>query len=206
MDPEWWKKTTKEIPGVGKFKKKPLQNEDDLKVMFGNIVNEEQHHWNPMSSNPIIPLDDETPIDAVEREHPTGQPNENPMGDNNMFDNGDEVEEVTPVTENAKQKARVILEKPTKKPKASTAFVIQEHISKISESASSFVSRRQGGITIEQVMEHVVACGATPKTDEHFVATELFIKKEQREMFMTIPFDERLNWLTRKYNVMYGPK
>jgi hypothetical protein len=36
-------------------------------------------------------------------------------------------------------------------------------------------------------MEHVVACGALPKTDEHFVATNLFIKKEQREMFMTIP-------------------
>jgi hypothetical protein len=23
--------------------------------MFGNIMNEETHHWNPMSSNPIIP-------------------------------------------------------------------------------------------------------------------------------------------------------
>jgi len=96
------------------------------------------------------------------------------------------------------------LEKPTKKPKSSTTLVIQEHISKISESASSFVSKRQGGITIEQVMEHVVACGAAYKTDEHFVATELFVKKEQREMFMTLPIDERLDWLRRKYNVMYG--
>jgi hypothetical protein len=48
-----------EIPGVGKFNKKPLQNEDDLKVMFGNIVSEEQDHWNHMSSNPIILLDDD---------------------------------------------------------------------------------------------------------------------------------------------------
>jgi hypothetical protein len=36
------------------FKNRPLQNED-LKVMFGNIMNEETYHWNPMSSNPIIP-------------------------------------------------------------------------------------------------------------------------------------------------------
>jgi hypothetical protein len=48
-----------EIPRVGKFKKKPLQNEDDLKVMFGNIVNGEQYHWNHMSSNPIILLGDD---------------------------------------------------------------------------------------------------------------------------------------------------
>lgn len=195
-----------EISGVGKFKKKPIQNEDDLKVMFGNIVNEEQDHWNPMSSNPIIPLDDDTPTDGVEAEHPTEHHTVEHTfdGDNNSFENGDDVQEVTPVTDNGKKKAKVILEKPTKKPKSSTALVIQEHISKISESASSFVSKRQGGITIEQVMEHVVACGAAYKTDEHFVATELFVKKEQREMFMTLPIDERLNWLRRKYNVMYG--
>jgi len=157
--------------------------------MFGNIINEEQDHWNPMSSNPTIPLDDETPVDGIEAEE---QPSEYPTGDNNV--DGDEVEEVaqTPITNNARrrtpsQKPHVILEKPTKKPKSSTTLVIQEHISKNSEMASSFVSSRRGGITIGQVMEHVVACGAQPKTDEHFVATELFIKKEQRKMFMTIP-------------------
>jgi len=31
-----------EILGVGKFKKRPLQNEDDMKVMFGDITNEEE--------------------------------------------------------------------------------------------------------------------------------------------------------------------
>jgi len=155
-----------------------------------------------MSSNPIIPLDDDTPTDGVEAEHPTEHHTVD--GDNNSFENGDDVQEVTPVTDNGKKKAKVILEKPTKKPKSSTTLVIQEHISKISKFASSFVSKRQGGITIEQVMEHVVACGAAYKTDEHFVATELFVKKEQREMFMTLPIDERLDWLRRKYNVMYG--
>jgi hypothetical protein len=107
--------------------------------MFGNIVNEEQDHWK--SSNPIISLDDETPVDGIEAEE---QPSEYPMGDNNYVD-GDEVEEVapTPITDNAtrrtpSQKPHVILDKPTKKPKSSTTLVIQEHISKISEMASSF--------------------------------------------------------------------
>ncbi|XP_022681408.1 circumsporozoite protein-like isoform X3 [Setaria italica] len=55
MDDEWWKKARAEIPGCGKFRKKPLQNEEDLTVMFADITNDESDHWNPMSSNPIIP-------------------------------------------------------------------------------------------------------------------------------------------------------
>ena len=98
-----------------------------------------------------------------------------------------------------RKKAHVILEKPNKKPKASTALVIQEHISKISENASSFVASKQAGITIDQVMGRVVACGAKYGSDEHFVATELFVKKEPREMFMTMSNNEaRLSWLKRK--------
>lgn len=67
------------------------------------------------------------------------------------------------------------------------------------------MSSRQGGIIIDQITEHV-ACGAAYNSDEHFVTTELFLKKEQREMFMTIHPDQRLSWLRRKYNVMYGGK
>jgi hypothetical protein len=53
-------------------------------------------------------------------------------------------------------------------------------------------------------VEHVVACGAGYNTDEHFVATKLFVKKDQRELFVTTPKDQRLCSLRRKYNVMYG--
>jgi len=70
---------------------------------------------------------------------------ENDMGANIDSDNGDEVLEVSPTPGNAKRKAHIILEKPNKKPKSTTA--------------QSFVSSRQARITIEQVMEHVIACG-----------------------------------------------
>jgi hypothetical protein len=78
-------------------------------------------------------------------------------------------------------------------------------MSKISESAAAFVSARFGGISIEDVMGHVTACGAVPGSDEHFVATELFVKKEHRQMFMTIPTNEdRFNWLKRKFDMMFA--
>ncbi|KAG2565553.1 hypothetical protein PVAP13_7NG035700 [Panicum virgatum] len=149
----------------------PLQNEDEMKVMFGSSINEEIDHWNHICPPPID-------LDNGE---------EHDMGANVDFDNGDEVLEVSPTPGNAKRKAHIILEKPNKKPKSSTALVIQEHISKISE-----------------IMGHVIACGADLGSDEHFVASELFVKKEQREMFMTIPTKEaRFNWLKRKYDMLF---
>ncbi|XP_021305436.1 uncharacterized protein LOC8080028 [Sorghum bicolor] len=196
MDAEWWKKIKQEIPGVGKFKNRPIQNEDDLKVMFGSIINEEIDHWNPMSSNPIIPPSGDAPhhIDLDNGE-------EDEMGHDNDFDNVDE--EVSPTP--AKRKAHIILEKPNKKPKSSTALVIQDHISKISDSAQAFVASKQVGITIGEVMTHVIACGAAEGSDEHYVATELFVKKEHREMFMTFSTDEaRFNWLKRKFDMLFS--
>ena len=172
----------------------PLQNEDEMKVMFGSIINEEIDHWNPMSSNPITPP-------GVDAPHPIDLEN----GEENGEQNGEEILEVSPTPGKPKRKAQIILEKPNKKAKTSTGLVIQEHISKISESAQAFVCSRLAGISIDEVMSHVIACGADLGTDEHFVATELFVKKEQREMFMTMPTKEaRLNWLKRKFDMMFG--
>jgi hypothetical protein len=50
-------------------------------------------------------------------------------------------------------------------------------MTKIIESAQSFVAARFGGISIEEVMGHVIACGVDLGSDEHFVATEFFVKK-----------------------------
>ncbi|PWZ30987.1 Cell division control protein 2 [Zea mays] len=200
LEHDYFKDLEMEIPGVGKFKNRPLQNEDDMKVMFGSIINEETDHWNPMSSNPIMPPSpDQSPHIDLEN----GEDN---VEENGGQDIGDDIFEVSPTPSNKpKTKATIILDKPKKKSKTSTGLVIQEHISKISKSADAFVSSRLGGISIDEVMGHVIACGAALGTDEHFVATELFVKKEQREMFMTMPTPEsRFNWLKRKYALMFG--
>jgi hypothetical protein len=53
-------------------------------------------------------------------------------------------------------------------------------------------------------MEQVIACGSTYGSNEHFIATELFVNKQQREMFMMIPSNHRMEWFTRKYITKYG--
>jgi hypothetical protein len=94
---------------------------------------------------------------------------------------------------------------PAKKLRIGTTLVIQEQVTKITESASSFTSKKLGEVTVQQVMDLVLECGAGYDTDEHYIATELFVKKDQREMFMTLPTNEiRFNWLRRKYNAKYS--
>ncbi|KAJ1254381.1 hypothetical protein BS78_K072900 [Paspalum vaginatum] len=64
--------------------------------------------------------------------------------------------------------------------------------------------KKRPRVTIKQVMELVVACGAAIGSNEHFLASKLFIKTEQREMFMTLDtHDSRFLWLNRHYNEQY---
>lgn len=83
--------------------------------------------------------------------------------------------------------------------------MIQEKITEIAEQAKAFTSKKLAEVTVKQVMDIVLECGADYGTDEHFIATELFVKKDQRDMFMTLPTNEiRLDWLRRKFNAKYG--
>ncbi|AQK43832.1 hypothetical protein ZEAMMB73_Zm00001d025478 [Zea mays] len=144
-----------EIPGVGKFKNRPLQNEDDMKVMFGSIINEETDHWNPMSSNPIMPPSpDQSPHIDLEN----GEDNVEENGEENGGqDIGDDIFEVSPTPSNKpKTKATIILDKPKKKSKTSTGLVIQEHISKISKSADAFICSDDDGDEIEDCFRMVL--------------------------------------------------
>jgi hypothetical protein len=38
----------------------------------------------------------------------------------------------------------------------------------------------------------MLACGANYGSNEYFIATELFINKQQRKMFMTMPSNYRM--------------
>jgi hypothetical protein len=52
-------------------------------------------------------------------------------------------------------------------------------------------------------MALVKDCGAIPGTNEHFIATIIFTKKVEREMFMTLENrEERFEWLSKKYEWM----
>jgi hypothetical protein len=58
--------TLQNIPGSGKFKKRPLQNKEEMKIMFGDITNDEFDHWKPLSSNPFIPPSQDDVYDIPE--------------------------------------------------------------------------------------------------------------------------------------------
>jgi hypothetical protein len=91
------------------------------------------------------------------------------------------------------------------KRRGSTSLVIQVAVTKIVEYANSFTSKKLGEVSVTQVMQAVLECGARHDTNEHYIATSLFVKKEEREMFMAFPTNEiRFNWLSRKYNDKYG--
>lgn len=179
-----------------------MQNVDDLNIMFSDIINDASDHWNPMSENPIIPehMTEEVQEDNLVVDDEEVQ--ETPMEE--MNDEAQECHEVSPSIGIGKRRSRAVLDK-GKKPKIGTALVIQEQITKIAESASSFTSKKSNEVTVQQIMDLVLDCGANYGSDEHFIATELFVKKDQRDMFMTLPNKEfRFNWLRRKYNAKYG--
>ncbi|CAN6233018.1 unnamed protein product, partial [Urochloa humidicola] len=129
MDKEWWKKTKKDIPGSFKFKKRPLQNEEELKIMFGQITNDESDHWNPMSCNPIIPPSQ----DDIQ-----GILDDTDVGDEQIHEgfggeetNNDEAEELATSPSVIIGTRKVQGSKIAKKPRVGTTLVIQEKISKI---------------------------------------------------------------------------
>jgi len=69
--------------------------------MFSDITNDEQDHWNHMSSKPTVPLLQYVPIEV---DNPNdGIDEEQPIGGNNVFYAKDEVEEVSSATDDAKK-------------------------------------------------------------------------------------------------------
>lgn len=58
------------------------------------------------------------------------------------------------------------------------------------------------GPSIAEVMDIAVQAGMVEGSDEHFIATRLFTKQENREVFVTMKTDEgKINWLKRMYDL-----
>ncbi|RLN28728.1 uncharacterized protein C2845_PM05G35470 [Panicum miliaceum] len=112
-------------------------------------------------------------------------------------ENDSEPEEVTPTSGRGKR-GRVADNTKGKKPKTSTGHWFHEQMGKIvemNERTTSFcesISRREdnSGCSIKDVMVLVKECGAVPSTNEHFVASLVFTKRAEREMFMTLDTPE----------------
>jgi len=190
-----------DIPGCGKFRKQPLQYEDELTICFGDIINIGIDHWSPCAPNLQTPIAvGDSPEEAEELAVETQGLDDETQG---LGEDAQGLGDVrTPAS--GKRTTRRVEEK-HKKVKTGNAILIQEAVTSMASSANEYVSKREGKFSIEQVMEHVIACGADYGTDEHYIASELFVKKEQREMWMTMPTNEiKFNWLKRKYADKYS--
>ncbi|XP_072148930.1 L10-interacting MYB domain-containing protein [Setaria viridis] len=195
MDDEWWKKARAEIPGCGKFKKKGLENEDELAKCFADITTIGIDHWSPH----VVNVEATENVDVTQDE----ATNFEPEGDDFIPETQEEDIGISPSPASGKRLARPV-DRSGKKAKSGNAFLIQEAVTSMASSANEYISMRHGKYSIEEVMEVVIACGAGYDSNEHYMASELFVKKEQREMFMTLPTNEiRFNWLRRKYNDKY---
>jgi hypothetical protein len=123
--------------------KKPLQNDDDLSVIFGDIINDQPDHWNLMSSNHIIP-----PSQEVSADVDNGNLHEFPDDCDHDAAVGDETDDPREVSPSPTILLPNKINPPAKKPRIGTALVIQEQVTKIAESASSFTSKKLGEVTV----------------------------------------------------------
>lgn len=107
--------------------------------MFGQITNDETDHWNPMSSNPIIPplVDDVQEI-----------PDDPDVGDEQQHEgfvgeeiNYEEDDEPAPSPSIIIGKKKFQGSKLAKKQRVGTTLVIQEKISNIADSAKAFTKK-----------------------------------------------------------------
>jgi len=181
-----------ETRGISKFKDKGLQNEELLAEMFEDLRNTGEDHWGPSSGQ--LP---QSPVHESLRE-----------GDGtNDIDDDSEPEEIAPSSGKGKR-PQVSLKDKGKKPKTSGGQWMQDQMSYIvqmnEKTVASFesVARRDdtSGCSIKDVMDLVKACGAMPGSNEFFIGSQIFLKKAEREMFMTLDTpEEQFQWLTMKH-------
>jgi hypothetical protein len=79
---------------------------------------------------------------------------------------------------------------------------VDSFVEKASSSKSSATSSPNDHVRqeIAEMMESVISAGAVEGSDEHFYATQLLIKKEYRDVFLTLKTPEgKLAWLKRTW-------
>jgi hypothetical protein len=169
-----------EIKGSGRFKTRGLQNEEKLEIMFENLHNTGEDHW--CASSGVPPSQSYQPSGEEEEEEEEE--------DNSEPDPG------TP-TSGAKRRNRLSENSRGKQPKTSKGSWLLGEVERMVEMnerttrsyesiARSVKEKVQSICSIQEVMALVKDCGAVPGTNEHFIATTIFTKKVEREMFMTL--------------------
>ncbi|CAM0951503.1 unnamed protein product [Alopecurus aequalis] len=228
-DKDWWKNTCIELPGAKKFRKAGIKNENRLKVMFEDIISDVVDHASPAANS--LPSAPDSILNNLEsfgedndaEDNRVTQLDHNDLEDNHVTqvehnddtqlgNNGVIQQNHDPPSVRNKKIPVHANTKESKKNKTETALLLQAQLKRIvelAEEAQSIFEKFSSQVdspksNIQDVMALVRECGARSGTDEYFIATELFVNPEQRQMFCTMETaEERLEWLRRKYNAKY---
>ncbi|XP_066355878.1 uncharacterized protein [Miscanthus floridulus] len=187
----------------------PLNGAEHSPVTAHGLPSGPDSHMNGTDHLPLathdLPHVQEIPVNGVNLDG----------SDNNTEDNLDTHQE--PVFQYPSNRKKIPIRfsaaKKKKKNKSETALLMQAHLYRLAELAQKaqhtfekFSSQADSvpWPSIQDVMTLVRECGARCGSNEHFIATELFVSREQREMFLTMETaEERFQWLRRKYIVKY---
>lgn len=174
---EWWEEKIQAMPQAKKFRLAPLENEEDLEIMFSGASCTNVYAMAP--------------------------------GANEEFNGNDnDVEEVLPSPgEKPSRKRGAAQNSPIKKTKKNFRDLqfkrfVDSFVEKASSSKSSATSSHNDYVRqeIAEMLESVIEAGAGEGSDEHFYATQLLIKKEYRDVFVTLKTAEgKLAWLKRTW-------
>jgi hypothetical protein len=164
------------------FKTAPLENEDNLKIMFG----------------PIVCTNETTLIPRFEDANSSSDGHEEDFfgaGENNTPNPSSTV----------KGKRKVLHDSPKPKKKKDMRDEYMKHIVNAFESRGSYKSITSSGNDpvrkeVAAQLEQVIKDGAEEGSDLHFFATHLLMEKRYRDVFATLKTKEGRNaWLRRAY-------
>ncbi|OEL25687.1 hypothetical protein BAE44_0013297 [Dichanthelium oligosanthes] len=161
------------MPGCISFRDAPLENEDQMRIMFDAISVTNETSFVPSSGG------------GVEKVDGAAGGNDNIEG---------EGEEQLPITPNGKKK-KTFRDQCMKR-------LVDAYEKKVESSNNSATSKAIDSVREEigNMLEQVIKDRAEEGSDEHYYATQLLNKKEYRDVFITLKTSNgRLNWLRRAW-------
>jgi hypothetical protein len=165
------------MPGCLIFKNAPLENENELRIMFG----------------PLMSVPGEAPKDAASSSDDHEDDDASLVGENST----------TAPTNKQKEKRVVYHDSPkSKKRKALKDEYMKRIVEAFETRIASSIKTKSDPVReeIASQLKTVIDDGNAEGSDEHFFATQLLIEKRYRDVFATLKTKEgRVSWLRRTY-------
>ncbi|WVZ81938.1 hypothetical protein U9M48_029262, partial [Paspalum notatum var. saurae] len=175
---EWWKEQNEAMPGCIGFKDAPLENEDQMRIMFDAIA-----VTNETSFVPTNGMGDDTDVIQVEGDRDGQEKNdgEGGRGANVTPNSGKRPAPLSPKGKKKKNFRDQCMKRLVE------AYEIKAQSSK--QSATSAVVDHVRD-EIGKMLDQVIQDGAEEGSDEHYYATQLLKNKDNRDVFITLKTSE----------------